>query len=492
MLQGFMRRLRRLARLAIAAMLLVFVTFIGTRIWFSQSGAPLEPWHVFVPHELSIAELDKADWAAYLAAEDHIFREVEAEVVQKLDEEERVPANRYFSGSVVYPPRFAQDWNRSYTLDPQGEPKGAVVLLHGLTDSPYSLRHIGRDYQAAGFAVVAPRLTGHGTVPAGLTDVEWEDWLAVTRLAMREARRRAGPDGQLHIVGFSNGGALALKYALDALDDPAQPHVDRLVLISPMIGITSFARFAGLAGLPAFLPAFAKAAWLSVLPEFNPFKYNSFPVNGARQSHRLTVALQQSISRRAAAGQLGRLPPALTFQSVMDFTVSTRAIITAFHALLPDNGSELVLFDINRNTKLGPLLRATTYAALQRMLPAAPRNFRTTIVTNTAGSDEVTERTVAAGETAESERPLGLSYPHDVYSLSHVALPFPPSDGLYGFDPDPDDDFGLQLGAMAVRGERGALIVNLDALVRMSSNPFFAYMQQRIDADMAPPAAPSP
>jgi hypothetical protein len=36
-----------------------------------------------------------------------------------------------------------------------------------------------------------------------------------------------------------------------------------------MIGITRFARFAGLAALPAILPAFAKAAWLSVLPEFN-------------------------------------------------------------------------------------------------------------------------------------------------------------------------------------------------------------------------------
>ena len=52
-----------------------------------------------------------------------------------------------------------------------------------------------------------------------------------------------------------------------------------------MIGLTSFARFAGLAGLPAVLPAFAKAAWLAVLPEFNPFKYNSFPINGARQAH---------------------------------------------------------------------------------------------------------------------------------------------------------------------------------------------------------------
>ena len=48
-------------------------------------------------------------------------------------------------------------------------------------------------------------------------------------------------------------------------------------------------------------PAFAKAAWLDLLPEYNPFKYNSFPVNGARQSYQLTVALQEqllSASRR--------------------------------------------------------------------------------------------------------------------------------------------------------------------------------------------------
>ncbi len=48
-----------------------------------------------------------------------------------------------------------------------------------------------------------------------------------------------------------------------------------------MIGVTAFARFAGLAGLPALLPAFAKAAWLNIAPEYNPYKYNSFPVNGA-------------------------------------------------------------------------------------------------------------------------------------------------------------------------------------------------------------------
>ena len=60
-------------------------------------------------------------------------------------------------------------------------------------------------------------------------------------------------------------------------------------------------------------------------------------------------------------------------------------------------------------------------------------------------------------------------------------VPFPLEDGLYGLHPDPKDDFGVQLGAMATRGERGALIMSLDSLMRMSSNPFFPYMLERID-----------
>ena len=80
-------------------------------------------------------------------------------------------------------------------MEPAGAPVGAVVLLHGLTDSPYSLRHIARRYRDDGYVAVAIRLPGHGTVPSGLTDVEWEQWIAATRLAVREARRRAGPVG---------------------------------------------------------------------------------------------------------------------------------------------------------------------------------------------------------------------------------------------------------------------------------------------------------
>jgi len=390
--------LLKLLRRGIAAAALVAVTLLAVRTWDAQRRPQLEPWHTYVPRELDVEELDAGDWERYLAAEGESFEAVRRNVTQRLDPEDRVPYNRYFEGSPVYPGRFPQDWNRSFVLEPDGEPAGAVVLLHGLTDAPYSMRHLARRYRDRGFVAIGIRLPAHGTVPAALTDVEWEEWAAATRLAVREARRRAGGPRALHLVGYSNGGALATRYALDALEDASLARPDRLVLISPMIGITRFARFAGLAGLPALLPAFARAAWISLTPEFNPFKYNSFPVNAARQSHRLTDVLQRQIARLGARGLLSGLPPVLTFQSVIDTTTSTSAVVSALYAHLPPNGSELVLFDVNRTIKFGPLLRPSAETALARILPEVPRPYRTTIVTNAdpEGSDTAA-RSIEAG-----------------------------------------------------------------------------------------------
>jgi alpha-beta hydrolase superfamily lysophospholipase len=472
----------RLVLLGLGALVL----FLGVRIWQVRNAPALEPWHTVVPHDLTAADLAGMDWQGYLAAEDRVMAEVRAEVTDRLDPAEQQPFNRYFVGSPIFPGRFATDWNRSQVLEPDGEPQGAMVFLHGLTDAPYSGRHIARAYRDRGWLAIVPRMPAHGTVPAALTDTVWEDWLAAVGVAVREARRRTGPDKPLHLVGFSNGGALALMYALDAIDDPALGVPDRLVLLSPMIGVTAFARFAGIAGWPAFLPAFANAAWLSVVPEFIPFKYNSFPINGARQSFQLTRALQGRIDRMARDGRLAGLPPVLTFQSVVDFTVSTRAIITALYARLPANGSELVLFDLNRSIKFGPLLRSSANLILNRVLPAPPRNWRSVILANaSAGDPAIVARITEAGATAETVQPLSLTYPPEVFSLSHVALPFPLEDGLYGLRPDPEDDFGVQLGALATRGERGALIMSLDSLMRMSSNPFFPYMLERIEQGIA-------
>lgn len=76
-----------------------------------------------------------------------------------------------------------------------------------------------------------------------------------------------------------------------------------------------------------------------------------------------------------------------------------------------------------------------------------------------------------------------------MYSLSHVAVPFPLSDSLYGREPDEKNRYGISPGTISLRGETGTLSVGLETLMRVTSNPFFPWMMTRVDERM--PAANS-
>lgn len=483
---GAARFLRWFAGLAAVAGVVILAGVFARALLTAPEGG-LEPWHTHIPPELTAAEIDRADWAGYLAAEARAFASVDANVTRRLRPETQQGFNRYFAGSPAHPPRFRQDWNRSFVLEPASTPKGIVVLIHGLTDAPYSLRHIAQLYRARGWVAIGVRMPAHGTVPAALTAADWRDWLAATRLGMREARRRAGPGRPIDLIGYSNGGALAVKYTLDSLVDKALPAPRRVVLLSPMIGITEFARFSGVAGWPALFPAFSHTAWFSLLPEFNPFKYNSFPVNGGRQTWRLTAAIHDQLSESVASGAIARMPPILTFQSLADSTVSTPAIIDRLYAVLPANGSELVIFDINRSATFASALSRPAATTPDQLAPKVPRRWRLTVITNAApATSDVVERTTGAGEATPRVRPTGLAFPSQIFSLSHVALPFPTQDGLYGGAPDPADDFGIRIGTLAARGESGVLVTDFDAVLRLTFSPFYPWMADRIAAGLTP------
>ncbi len=208
-------------------------------------------------------------------------------------------------------------------------------------------------------------------------------------------------------------------------------------------------------------------------------------MHAARQSHLLSGEIQ----RRLAAEDLRELPPVLAFQSVVDATVSAPAVVSALFDRLPANGSELVLFDLNRAARLGPLVAPGVELAIARLVRPPPRRWALTLVTNAApGEAAAVARRTPAGAAAAAETPLGLDWPRDLFSLSHVALPFPASDALYGTAPDPDDLPGLpRLGAIAARGERGVLAVPLESLLRASANPFWEWVRARmLDAVTSP------
>ena len=104
------------------------------------------------------------------------------------------------------------------------------------------------------------------------------------------------------------------------------------------------------------IPGFGRLAWAQTTPEFDPYKYNSFPVNAGAQVHRLTRYVSSRVSSIASSDRAMALPPILVFKSAVDATVSTDALINRLLGRLPDNGNELVLFDINRAAIASPIL----------------------------------------------------------------------------------------------------------------------------------------
>ncbi len=454
----------------------------GTYYVLEMNSRPdLQPWHTAWLHEEFTAEkVDRVhDLAGYLELESRLFAELDHKVYQQAERSTASPLNRFWAGSAADARLREPDWNRTRILLPPGQPRGVALLLHGLSDSPYSLHSFATHLQARGWKVVVLRLPGHGTAPAGLLDVRWQDWAAAVRLAARDlVRDNTRP---FLLAGYSNGAALALEYMLAQQQGEDLPRPSSVVLVSPAIGVSAAARFAGWQKMFARIPGLQKLAWMDLLPEYDPYKYGSFAVNAGEQIWRLTRRIDEEMSALAGPHGVAGLPPVLAFQSVADATVSAPAVVDSFYRrLAPEAGKELVLFDANRITSTRPLLRPALFEVRDKLLGGPALPFDLTVVSNVAANSAG----VAAWQrprlqTAVTKQPLGLAWPAGMFALSHVALPFAPDDQLYGATPPATAR--LYLGRVELFGERGLLQVPEASLMRARFNPFFPWLLKRLD-----------
>jgi hypothetical protein len=254
-----------------------------------------------------------------------------------------------------------------------------------------------------------------------------------------------------------------------------------LVLISPAIGISPAAALAKWKRRLSIMPGLGGLAWLQVQPEFDPYKYNSFATNAGEQVNRLTRSVARRIAARDESASTGMLPPILVLKSTVDATVSTNAVVERLLRHLAPNRNELVLFDINRFAMKSTLLVSDPGPLTARVMDDETLPFTVTLVTN-ADRDSavvVAHHKVPFSAQVSSTEALTLAWPRGVISLSHVALPFPPDDPLYGQRPAGNDDV-LFLGEMAIQGERGLLKIPADWLLRLRYNPFYDYLEEQV------------
>ena len=451
----------------------------------------LQPWHTeYLDEEFRAADSERiTSLADYRKLEDRLFTQLQQQI-RDSNAAAGQRFNRFNPGSWSDPKRFRTNWNRTFELTAE-QPRAAVLMLHGMSDSPYSLHSLGQALHQQGMTVVGLRLPGHGTAPVGLTRVQWQDFAAAVRLAARDLRKQVGEDVPLYLLGYSNGAALAIEYTIAVLEGEDLPRPAGLVLFSPEIAVSPAARWAWLNAWLVRVPGWQKLAWLDIQPEFDPFKYNSFAVNAGQQAYELTSNIQQRLQALNPGSGIRDFPPMLAFQSVVDATVSARALVDEFMQNMAAGDHELVLFDVNQTAETALFLRTNPAAEIDTLLDR-DLPFELTLISNRSADSSAVVATHyprgAAGSSrarALSPVELGLEWPHSVYSLSHVAIPFEPDDPVYGSKPPPGRDVPT-LGSLEPRGERSLLQVPVSQLMRLRYNPFYSYLQQRVLGFVAP------
>ena len=102
-----------------------------------------------------------------------------------------------------------------------------VLLCHGFTGTPQSLRPWGEYLADRGYSVRIPLLPGHGTTWQEMNQTRWEDWYAAVDAAFRELHEASE---RVVVCGLSMGGALALQLA-----QGHGPRISGLVLVNPAV-----------------------------------------------------------------------------------------------------------------------------------------------------------------------------------------------------------------------------------------------------------------
>ncbi|WP_082079020.1 alpha/beta hydrolase [Pseudoalteromonas rubra] len=181
----------------------------------------------------------------------------------------------------------------------------AVLLIHGLTDSPFTFHSLAADLHAQGFDVRAMLLPGHGTAASDLKEVDYRDWQQHVRYAIS---RTASDYSEFAVLGYSTGAALATSEIAKRRPD----NLAALALVAP--ATQSHSEVAWLAKWLDWVPW---VDWVDKGADLDLAKYESFPL------HAVTLVEQAMADMRAAS--LPASLPTMVIASDVDATIDSQA-----------------------------------------------------------------------------------------------------------------------------------------------------------------------
>lgn len=185
----------------------------------------------------------------------------------------------------------------------QGGPTG-VLLCHGFTGCPQSLRPWAEYLAEQGLTVSLPRLPGHGTTWQEMARTRWEDWYAEVDRAFGELQATTD---EIFLMGLSMGGCLALRLA-----ELHGRSVSGLVIVNP--SITADTKLFLLAPALKLVVPSLKAIGSDIKKEgITELAYERTPTKAAATLPALWKITQQNLSQVSA--------PVLAYKSAVDHVV---------------------------------------------------------------------------------------------------------------------------------------------------------------------------
>ncbi|CAB4708082.1 unannotated protein [freshwater metagenome] len=206
---------------------------------------------------------------------------------------------------------WMQDWS---AIGSGKNSRIGILLVHGFTGAPPSMRPWGEFLLSKGYSVRVPLLPGHGTKPEDLNKVKWQEWPAKVQLELEELFKTCD---QVFIAGLSMGGGTALYISEENND-----RLSGIILVNPMIHVPFISVPIGYL-LSRFQKLRSSVGNDIKRPGISEHGYDALPTRGI---HQLLIML------KTTRKNLGKVTiPVQLFHSVEDHTlpVSNTEIIMA-------------------------------------------------------------------------------------------------------------------------------------------------------------------
>lgn len=169
-----------------------------------------------------------------------------------------------------------------------GDEDIAVLLCHGFTGSPQSMRPWGRHLAEVGFTVRCPLLPGHGTNWRAMNRTRWTDWYGALDSTFLELSQRCR---SVFVFGLSMGGTLALRLA-----ECHGGAVAGLALVNP--SVTTLRKDAALLGLLSrIVPSMAGVSGDIAKPGVTELAYDRLPLRAAASLSELWGTVRRDLGR---------------------------------------------------------------------------------------------------------------------------------------------------------------------------------------------------